>query len=201
MHAIRHAARADAEAIAAIYRPAVVGSAISFETDAPGADEMERRVTTTFLRAPWLVCTLDDVVAGYVYAAPHHERAAYQWSTNVAVYVRADQHRRGIGRALYTSLFALLRLQGYCAAHACITLPNPASVGLHEALGFRPVALYPAVGFKAGAWRDVGYWQLPLRERIDPPGPIRPVRELETSEAYRLALASGLALVRAGTAG
>jgi len=125
--------------------------------------------------APWLVCADGrgprGPVLGYAYASRHRDRAAYQWSVDVSVYVHETARRKGIGRALYTSLFALLHLQGFCAAHAGITLPNEASVGVHECLGFRPVGVYPSVGFKLGAWRDVGWWQLPLRERQGEPAP------------------------------
>jgi phosphinothricin acetyltransferase len=110
-----------------------------------------------------------DEVVGYAYASKHHERAAYQWSLDVSAYIDDRYRRQGIGRALYTSLFALLRLQGYYAAHAGITLPNAGSVGLHEALGFRPVGVYRSVGYKLGAWHDVGWWQLTLRDRVGEP--------------------------------
>ncbi len=76
-----------------------------------------------------------------------------------------------MGRALYTSLFALLRLQGLYNAYAGITLPNAASVGVHEAVGFRPVGVYASVGYKMGGWHDVGWWQLALRERDGAPTP------------------------------
>ena len=93
------------------------------------------------------------------------------WSVDVTVYIHADHHRRGIGRALYLRLLDLLRLQGFYVAHAGITVPNPGSVGLHEALGFEAVGIYPAVGWKLGAWRDVGWWQLPLQARPESPAP------------------------------
>ena len=102
-----------------------------------------------------------------------------------------DQRRRGIGRALYTSLLALLRLQGFYAAHAGITLPNAGSVALHEAVGFRRVALYPAVGFKMGAWYDVGWWQLELRQRIGTPAPPRTLAEAQRDAGWAAALHAG----------
>ena len=172
--AVRMARVGDAAAISAVYRPYVTEAATSFELEAPGEEEMARRITSILAFAPWLVCEGPDAApVGYAYASKHRDRAAYQWSVDVAVYVRADHHRRGVGRALYQSLFGLLRLQGFCTAHAGITLPNPGSVGLHESLGFRPVGVYPAVGWKSGAWRDVGWWHLPLRER--PPAPAPPL--------------------------
>ncbi len=171
---IRMAEVDDAGEIAAIYRPYVTDAVTSFEVEAPSAAEMAKRIESTLTFAPWLVCTGDGgEPIGYAYASRHRERAAYQWSVDVTVYIRTEHHRRGVGRALYSCLFPLLRLQGFYTAHAGVTLPNPASVGLHEALGFRPVGVYPAVGWKFGGWRDVGWWQLPLQER--PPAPAPPL--------------------------
>ena len=139
MATIRMATPADAAAIAAVYRPYVTDAATSFEVDPPSAAAMAERVRAVLAIAPWLVYTADGgPPIGYAYASRHHDRAAYQWSVDVTVYIHADHHRRGIGRALYQQLFALLRLQGFYAAHAGITLPNAGSVGLHESLGFQP---------------------------------------------------------------
>jgi L-amino acid N-acyltransferase YncA len=170
--AVRMAGAGDAAALAAIYRPYVSDAVTSFEIDPPGAAEMARRIEVVLAVAPWLVA-LDDTgdPIGYAYASRHAERAAYQWSVDVTVYIRQGSHRRGVGRALYAALFPLLRLQGVYVAHAGITLPNPASVGLHESFGFLPVGVYPAVGWKLGAWRDVGWWQLPLQPRPEVPAP------------------------------
>jgi len=180
--AIRMAGLGDAPAIAAIYRPYVTEAVTSFEVEAPGAAEMARRIEAVLALCPWLVA-LDDAgdPIGYAYASRHAEREAYQWSVDATVYVRDGHHRRGVGRALYEALFPLLRLQGFYVAHAGITLPNAGSVGLHESFGFRPVGVYPAVGWKFGAWRDVGWWHLPLQER-----PATPAPPLSLAEAQRL---------------
>lgn len=169
MRTIRLATPADAAPIADIYAPIVAGTPISFELEPPTADEMARRIAAVLTFAPWLVCAEDGAVTGYAYAGRHHERAAYRWSLDLTVYVREGGRRSGVGTALYRALLALLRLQGFRAAHAGITLPNAASVGFHEAFGFRPVAVFPRVGWKAGAWYDVGYWQLELGERVGAP--------------------------------
>jgi L-amino acid N-acyltransferase YncA len=166
---IRFARTEDAADMAAIYAPNVAESAISFELSPPTATEMQTRVATVQAYAPWLLCEVEGKVSGYAYVSRHRDRAAYQWSLDAAVYVGAEHQRRGIGRALYTTLFGLARLHGYYAVHAGITLPNQASVGLHEALGFEQVGVYRAVGYKQGAWRDVGWWQLELRERCGEP--------------------------------
>jgi phosphinothricin acetyltransferase len=110
---------------------------------------------------------------------------------DVTVYIREDQQRKGIGRALYSSLFELLRLQGYFHAYAGITLPNPGSVGLHEAMGFRPVGTYFAVGFKDGAWHDVGWWQLELQPLVLTPKPPRPFCDLMDSQECAAVLHRG----------
>jgi phosphinothricin acetyltransferase len=81
--------------------------------------------------------------------------------------------RRGIGSALYRRLLALLRVQGYVNAFAGIAQPNAASVALHEAMGFRLIGIHRNVGYKLGAWRDVGWWQLALYE--PPRRPVEPV--------------------------
>jgi L-amino acid N-acyltransferase YncA len=173
----------DAAGIADIYRPYVTDAVTSFEIPPPSAAEMAKRIETVLALAPWLIA-LDDMGTpiGYAYASRHAERAAYQWSVDVTVYIREGHHRRGVGRALYEALFPLLRLQGFYVAHAGVTLPNAASVGLHESFGFRPVGVYPAVGWKFGAWRDVGWWHLPLQKRPETPAP-----PLSLAEAQRLA--------------
>jgi phosphinothricin acetyltransferase len=168
---IRHAdPDRDASACAAIYRPFVTDTVISLEEIPPDAEEFSRRITRISAGFPWLIAELDDGPVGFAYAGQHRERAAYRWATDVTVYLDPAYHRRGIGRALYECLFEFLREQGLHVACAGITLPNAASVGLHEALGFEPVGVYRRVGYKQGAWRDVGWWQLELRTpTADPP--------------------------------
>ncbi|HKV52699.1 MAG TPA: arsinothricin resistance N-acetyltransferase ArsN1 family B [Gemmatimonadaceae bacterium] len=196
MPIIRVATAVDGPAFAEIYRPAVVGSPISFEVDPPDGAEMARRVETIGARYPWLAFDDDGATIGYAYASPHRARPAYQWSAEVSAYVHADARRRGVARALYTSLFASLRLLGYCNAYAGITLPNPASVGLHEALGFRSVGVFHDVGHKLGRWHDVGWWERPLGDRIEHPDPPRNIDELIGSDAFVAALSSGYGAAR-----
>jgi phosphinothricin acetyltransferase len=160
---VRHAdAARDGAACAEIYAPFVRETAISFEDEPPDAEEIARRITELSTRFPWLVAEDDGLVIGYAYASPHRQRAAYRWAADVAVYVAPGRRRMGQGRALYEALLGLLRRQGVRMACAGITLPNPASVALHEAVGFQPVGIYRRIGWKAGAWHDVGWWQLEL---------------------------------------
>jgi L-amino acid N-acyltransferase YncA len=166
----------DAASCAAIYSPFVTDSAASFEETAPTPDEFEQRIERTSKTHPWLVAENGGRVVGFAYACPHRERRAYRWAADVSVYVAPDHQRRGLGRALYGELLPMLRRQGLHVACAGITLPNEASVALHESFGFRPVGVYRRIGFKRGAWRDVGWWELELREPGPPAEPTRPVR-------------------------
>lgn len=197
---IRLAANPDADAIAAIYRPIVESTAISFEIDPPDADEMRRRIRETLAFYPWLVYEVRDEIAGYAYATRHRVRAAYQWSVDTSVYVHADFRRYGIGRGLYVSLFEILGAQGYFNAYAGIALPNPSSVALHESVGFEPCGVYRGVGYKLGAWHDVGWWQLAIKERQHLPQAPVDLRHVQGRPDWPALLARGMSMIRARVA-
>jgi L-amino acid N-acyltransferase YncA len=153
---IRSAGVDDGAAIAAIYRPYVLDTAISFEEEPPSPAEMGERIVATLAAYPFLAFERRGEVLGYAYGGPHRARPAYRWSVDVTVYVAPDARRCGVGRALYIELLGQLARQGFHSAYAGIALPNAASVGLHEAMGFRHLGTYQEVGFKFGRWRDVG---------------------------------------------
>jgi phosphinothricin acetyltransferase len=167
----------DAAACAEIYGPYVRDTAVSFEEAVPSVEEFEGRIRTTMATYPWLVMEVDGRVVGYAYATQHRPRAAYRWTAEVTVYVDGRHHRAGVGRRLYTELLGRLRRQGFRLAVAGITLPNPGSVGLHEAMGFEPTGVYKRIGWKAGAWHDVGWWQLDLQPGVTaaPAEPLPPM--------------------------
>ena len=192
----RLANESDAGQILSIYAPFCEGTAVSFEVTAPTIVEMQERIRRIAAQYPWLVCEAGGHVAGYAYACAHRERAAYRWSVDVAVYIAETSRRTGVGRALYASLFKILALQGYFKAYAGITLPNPASVGLHEAAGFQPVGIYRGVGYKSGAWHDVGWWALPLQPECKEPNEPRSVRVIQQTGDWQQALQAGLTHVR-----
>ncbi len=163
----------DADAVAAIYRPAVEASIATFEVVPPDAAEMSRRMAAILARTPWLVMDDGKAAVGYAYAGPHRERPGYRWSVDISVYVAADLHGRGLGRRLYDELLAILRRQGFVNAYAGIALPNPASVALHEGIGMKLVGVYERVGFKFGAWHDVAWYGMRLSDPAGvPPEPI-----------------------------
>jgi phosphinothricin acetyltransferase len=181
MTIVRVARPGDAAACAAIYAPYVRDTPISFEAVPPDEIEMGRRLTETLRKLPWLVAEDAGRVLGYAYAAPHHTRAAYRFTVDSSVYIARDERRRGLGRLLYRTLFVLLERQGFVAVHAGITLPNAPSVAFHEGFGFEPIGVYRGVGYKLGAWYDVGWWQRPLLPRTDSPAEPRAWPELAVS--------------------
>jgi L-amino acid N-acyltransferase YncA len=183
MPRLRLAGPADAAEVATIYAPFCLGTAVSFETTPPDEDRMRERISTLTQRYPWLVAVSETgEVLGYAYAGKHRERAAYRWSVDFTAYLAPEAKRRGIGTALYHALMKICQSLGYYRAFAAITLPNEASVRLHEKIGFRAIGVYRRVGFKLGRWHDVGWWSLDLLpERELPPSEPRSIPDIVES--------------------
>ena len=166
---IRDATESDAAACAAIYAPYVTGTAITFESVAPGPAEMAGRIAAALSTHAWFVLDDGGHVAGYAYGGPFKARAAYRWSCEVSIYLEQGRRRTGAGRALYDTLLARLAQRGFRTAVAGMTLPNDASVGLHRAMGFEPVGTYRRIGWKHGSWHDVAWMQRSIAVTDDPP--------------------------------
>lgn len=157
---LRVASEADAESIRRIYRPYIEENSVSFETVLPPVHEFELRIRETLATFPWLVALCNNEVVGYAYACSHRSREAYKWSCEASVYIDPKYQRKQVARKLYGSLFKTLEQQGIVNVYAGITLPNSASVGFHESMGFRLIGVYEDIGFKFGKWWSVGWWQL-----------------------------------------
>lgn len=158
---IRIARHSDAAQIAAIYAPYIVNSTVSFEMEPPDAVEICARMDKILPQTPWLVYeATDGRVAAYAYASAHRDRLAYQWTREVSVYVHPDFRRQKIANLLYSTLIDILKIQGYTNVLAGITLPNEPSIAFHEAMGFKLLGIYHRIGYKLGAYRDVGWWEL-----------------------------------------
>lgn len=162
MHKIRPSTPDDAGQISAIYNHYVVNTTATFEEQPVGVSEMRGRIEAGVARYPWLVAARDDTLAGYAYAGEWKPRSAYRMTVETTVYVAPADKRRGVGRDLYSLLVDELKRREFHCALGVIALPNPASIALHEKLGFRKVAELKEVGRKKGQWIDVGVWELLL---------------------------------------
>lgn len=171
---IRSARPDDFLAIAALTNRYITGSAIHFSYEPVTAQDLLALFEKHRARYPWIVAELDGGFAGYAKAGPWRDRAAYDWTPEAGIYIEPAFHRRGVGRALYLRLFEILREQGYHSLIAGATLPNDASVRLHESVGFVKLGQFPRVGWKMGRWWDVGFWQKELAPPGTPATPIRP---------------------------
>ena len=186
---LRIASADDAAAIASLYAHYVTRTAISFETEAPGEDEIRARIEDGGALYPWLVAADDeDRLLGYAYAAAFRSRRAYRFSVETTVYLVPAATGRGVGRALYAALIPLLERQGFTQAIAAITLPNEASVRLHEAFGFVQAGVYREVGYKLGEWRSVGLWQRALAPLTQPPEEPQPFAAFWTADGDTAAI-------------
>ena len=189
---IRFAAPADGAALLAIYGQ-YLDTPVTFEDARPSEAEFRRRIAAYGSTHPYLVGEENGRILGYAYAHRLGERAAYQWSAELSIYLDRSAAGRGLGRRLYGALMELLRLQGVRTVYGCVTLPNPASEGLHTAMGFSRSGVWHRSGYKCGAWRDVAWFEKAVASYDQEPVPLRPIGEVppEAAEAV-LAQFSGV---------
>jgi len=162
---IRSVTKSDASSIAEIYNYYVLNTVVTFEEAEVSVLEMASRIQNQALTSlPWLVLELEQQVIGYAYATPWKERKSYQYSVEITVYLKADMHAKGWGTRLYKQLIIELTNSSkrIHVVLAGISLPNPASIALHEKLGMKQVAEFKEIGFKLNSWVDTGYWQMTL---------------------------------------
>lgn len=164
---ICEASLSDAASIASIYNHFVLNTSVSFEeTEVSGTDMARRIAEVQAAGLPWLIAQDNGALAGYAYATKWRVRHAYRFSVETSVYLAPSSAGKGVGTILYRALLERLREGGFHLAIGGIALPNPASIALHEKLGFEKVAQFREVGFKFGRWADVGYWQLQLLDGV-----------------------------------
>ena len=180
----------DTQAVLDIYAPYVLNTYITFEYDVPTLQEFSEKIRTITSEYPWLVCLLDNKIIGYAYGSEHRHRTAYKWSPESTIYLTEDEQGKGIGRILYSTLFDILRLQGFFNVYAGVGIPNDRSERLHRSVGFQELGIFKKVGYKLGKWHDTKWFQLHLQEHmIDPPLP-RSVAEIKSSTELHAILES-----------
>ena len=150
----------DAPAIAKIYNHYVRETIITFEETEVNSAEIEKRIQNVTSKYPWIVFEENGEILGYAYGYEWRTRSAYRFTAESAVYLRHDLSQKGIGSRLYQELLLQLKHQGIHVVMGVLSLPNEASIKLHEKFGFEKVAHFQQVGFKFQKWVDVGYWQL-----------------------------------------
>jgi phosphinothricin acetyltransferase len=171
---IRIATKDDGAGMLEIYAPFILNSGITQETEVPSVEDFQHRIILNLEERPWLVCEINNQVAGYAYAGKHRERKGYQWCTEPSVYISEKYFGIGIANALYTALFDILKSQGYVNAYAVITLPNERSIAFHKKFGFEFLTTYKKIGYKLGQWHDVGWMQYEINpHKEDPADPIK----------------------------
>jgi L-amino acid N-acyltransferase YncA len=180
-YSIRLIEEKDAEAALAVYSPFVLHTAITFEVEVPTASYFSERIKTNTEDYPWLVCLENEKIIGYAYGSKHRPKTAYQWSPESTIYLAPKAHGKGIGRVLYETLFAILKMQGYCNVFAGVSLPNEKSESFHRALGFECIGDFKNIGFKLGEWHSTRWFQLSLATHIDNPPAPTTMNEVEHS--------------------
>jgi len=183
-YTIRFIRPEDAASVLEVYKPYVLDTYITFEYKVPTLEEWQHKIEKIILKYPWLVCEVDGEIAGYAYGSMHRDRTAYQWSPESTVYLSEKYHRRGIARALYEKLFAIMKLQGYINVFAGIGLPNTKSEEFHRAIGFKEIGIFRNIGYKLGSWHDTKWFQLQLSEHILNPPPPKTIAEVKNSEEF-----------------
>ena len=179
---LRQARVSDAPALLAIYAPYVEETAISFEEPAPTLAEFTARVAGICAEYPYLVAEENGRIVGYAYAHRHKERAAYGWNAELSVYLAPAAQGKGLGKALYGALMAILARQNVRNVYGCVTMPNEKSVALHRSLGFTDAGVWHASGFKHGKWRDVAWFEKTIAPLSVPPEPFVPITALNPDE-------------------
>ena len=159
---LRHCTSTDAAQICDIYNHYVRETVVTFEESPVLHADMARRIADVTANLPWFVWEVEGVILGYAYATPWKARAAYRHAVESSIYLAQHAMGQGLGSRLYAALIEDLRLKGLHCVIGGAALPNPASVALHERLGFSKVAEFREVGFKFGRWIDVAYWELML---------------------------------------
>ncbi len=165
---VRPVSSADFQAIADIYNYYVAHSVATFDEVTVSVADIEHRVAKVKAhRLPWFVAEDGpNNVLGYGYANPWKTRSAFRFTVELTVYLSCEARSQGWGTKLYSAVLGDLKESPVKTVVAGITLPNPASVAIHEKFGLRKVAHFENVGFKFERWLDVGYWQADMDEII-----------------------------------
>ena len=182
MRTVRLATEADAAGILAVYAPYIRDTAVTFETETPSLDAFRCRMASIIGDYPYLVVEEDGSIVGFAYAHRLGERAAYAWNAELSIYFAPGYTSRGWGSVLFWALIDLLALQGVRNAYSLITVPNEASLALHEKLGFTLMGVQKEAGYKLGAWHDVAWLRMAIGDFSAAPEPRMPLSSMDPDQ-------------------
>ncbi|MGI6669822.1 MAG: GNAT family N-acetyltransferase [Acetivibrionales bacterium] len=195
---IRLATEDDCESVLKIYAPYITNTAVTFEYKIPTIAEFKERMADIQKYYPWLVCEIDNKIAGYAYASRFGEREAYKWSVDFSVYIDPEHHGKNIGKALYSALSGIIKLQGFYNAYALVSVPNIKSENLHESFGFKAIGVYRNVGYKHGKWRDIKVYELKIQEHVQSPADPLPIDKISDTDELRAIIEKAEQMIRTG---
>ncbi|MBQ2733920.1 MAG: N-acetyltransferase [Clostridia bacterium] len=178
---LRIATKEDGAALAAIYAYYVENTAVTFEYVAPSAEEFGERIAHKLEKYPYIIAEENGRTVGYAYADMYRERAAFNWSCELSVYLDKNETGKGTGKLLYNALIAILKLQGFVSVVASITYPNGPSVALHKKMGFSHLGTMHDIGYKFGRWLDLMWFEKRISD-VNTPATVIPFPELDSEK-------------------
>lgn len=192
---IRTARTSDAEKLLEVYAPYVEKTAVTYEYTVPSTEEFAGRIEKTLKKYPYLVALRSDEILGYAYAGEFISRAASDWSQEMSIYLKDSTKGLGIGRALYTTLEKIAKLQNVHNLNAAIAYPEQEdeyltlnSVQFHSHMGYKIVAKFNKCGYKFGRWYSLVWMEKIITEHEQTPLPFVPFPQLDKDELRNIGI-------------
>lgn len=186
---IRTASPSDAAGVLAVYAPYVEQTTVSFEVDVPSVEEYAQRIEHKLAATTFIVLVDKETghIAGFAYNGSFRERPAYDWASEISIYLSPKHQGRGLGSILLETLESLMRAQGVVMSEACITSSNASSIAFHAKHGYALCGEHHACGYKLGTWLDVTWMEKRLNETTAHPVPCAPADEEATERILNAA--------------
>lgn len=176
----------DAKEILEVYAPYIKNTTITFEYEVVSIDEFTERIKNISSEFPYIVCIYEGNIIGYAYAHKYGERAAYQWSSELSIYLKHGYEKMGVGKTLYKMVMDILKLQNIRNVYGCITGDNEKSVNFHKKLGFEFVGRFEKAGYKFDKWIDVVWYQKRIKETNNSPEHFIPINKIDKNSIEQI---------------
>ncbi|KHD35879.1 phosphinothricin acetyltransferase [Clostridium acetobutylicum] len=196
MKNIRLVKKEDSEEILNIYKPFIQNTAITFDYDIPSIQKFTEKVSNISNKYAYLVCEIDEKIAGYAYASSFNERAAYDWAVDLSIYVDDKYQGKGIGKALYYTLIETLKIQGYCNMYALVTSSNTRSKNFHKYFDFKLSGTYHNSGYKFKRWHDVDVFEKIIEDNAKKPHEIISINKIRETKEFANIIDNGVLMIK-----